>query len=76
MSFDPERYHFGVIFSKTVSFNDEDMELSFEGSSPCSDPGHAMYQPGTKLSPDKKSCVPNLGVFDSPDSVYGHAVYQ
>lgn len=76
MSFDPERYHFGVTYSKTISFNDEDMVLNFEGTSPCSDPESNLYQPGTKLSADKKSCVPNLGVFDSPDSVYGHAVYQ
>ena len=76
MEFDPERYHFGVTFSKTISFNDEDMDLSFEGSSPCSNPADPLYQAGTKLSQDKQSCIPNLGVFDSPDSVYGHAVYQ
>lgn len=76
MSFDPERFHFGVSYSKTISFNDEVMTLDFEGSSPCSDPADPLYQPGTKLSEDKSSCVPNLGVFDSPDSVYGHAVYQ
>jgi hypothetical protein len=60
MSFDPERFHFGVSFEKTISFNDEAMTLSFEGTSPCSDPGSSMYQPGTKLSQDKKSCIPNL----------------
>lgn len=74
--FDPERFHFNVTFTKTISLNNEDLVLNLTGNSPCSDPSDPLYEPGTKLNSNKTACVPNLGVFDSQDSVYGHAVYQ
>ena len=76
ISFDADRFHFGVMFTKQISFNSQVVDLEFTGNSPCSDSGDALYNPGTKLNESKTACVPNLGVFDAKDSVFGHTVFQ
>lgn len=79
LSFDPERFHYGIVFTKTANIKDEEVVIELTGDSPCN-PDHSAKKSdaayGTKLNAAKTACVPNLGVFDSPDSVFGHAVFQ
>lgn len=77
--FDPERFHFGVEFEKDAFIKDEEITVKLTGNSPCN-PDHPTPRPdaayGKKLNANKSACVNNLGVFDDPDSVFGHAVFQ
>jgi hypothetical protein len=79
ISYDPEMFHFGVEFSKTAMIKDQEVSFELTGNSPCN-PSHPNPRSdaalGKKLNSNKSACVDNLGVFDSPDSVYGHAVFQ
>jgi hypothetical protein len=67
-STDKRLFHNGVMFSKELMLNGSPFTFSFMGTSPC--------VAGMKYNKLTQLCEPNLGVFDSADSLFGYAVFQ
>lgn len=78
-NFDPSRFPYQVSLDKTIYLGGQEYAMTLEGDSPC-DPNHpqarADAQAGYKLNVTKTACIPHIGVFDSPDSYFGHAVFE